>query len=39
MDESIPMYWGIFAIGLVIYLLKQIKKEANYEGLEKNIRE
>jgi membrane protease YdiL (CAAX protease family) len=39
MDESIPMYWGILAIGLVIYLLQQIKKDANYEGLDKNILE
>jgi hypothetical protein len=37
MDETIPMYWGIFAIALVIYLLQQIKKETNYEGLDKNI--
>jgi membrane protease YdiL (CAAX protease family) len=39
MDESIPMYWGIFAIALVIYLLQQIKKDANYEGLDKNLLE
>ncbi len=39
MDETIPMYWGIFAIALVIYLLQQIKIEANYEGLDKNILE
>jgi hypothetical protein len=39
MDESIPMYWGILAIGLVIYLLQQINKEANYERLDKNILE
>jgi membrane protease YdiL (CAAX protease family) len=31
MEEHLPMYWGAFAIVLVVNLLKQIKKEANYE--------
>ncbi len=37
MDESIPMYWGIFAIGLAMFLLNQIKRDSNYERLDKNI--
>ena len=39
MDESMPIYWGVVAIGLVTFLLIQVKRDANYEGLDKNIRE
>jgi hypothetical protein len=31
MEAHLPLYWGVLAIVLVVYLLKQIKKEANYE--------
>jgi hypothetical protein len=31
MEEHLPLYWGVLAIVLVLYLLKQIKIEANYE--------
>jgi membrane protease YdiL (CAAX protease family) len=37
MDENIPMYWGIFAIGLAMFLLNKIKRDSNYERLDKNI--
>jgi membrane protease YdiL (CAAX protease family) len=31
MEEHLPLYWGVLAIVLVVYLLKQIKIEPNYE--------
>lgn len=39
LDETMPMYWGLFALAITIHLLYQIKKDAHYEGLDKNIRE
>jgi len=39
MDENLPIYWGIVAIGLVTYFLHCLKKDTNYERLEKNILE
>lgn len=39
MDENLPVYWGVVAIGLVTYFLHCLKKEAHYERLEKNILE
>jgi len=37
MDDSLPIYWGMVAIGLVTFLLIQIKRDANYERLDKNL--
>ena len=39
MDENLPLYWGVLAIGLVTYFLQCLKKDTNYERLEKNILE
>ena len=39
MDENLPLYWGIVAIVLVVYFLHCLKKDTNYERLEKNILE
>ena len=39
MDENLPLYWGIVAVALVIYFLHCLKKDTNYERLEKNILE
>ncbi len=39
MDENLPLYWGIVAVALVVYFLHCLKKDTNYERLEKNILE
>lgn len=37
MDENLPIYWAVIAIGLVSFLLIQIKRDTNYERLDQNI--
>ena len=39
MDENLPLYWGIVAVGLVVYFLNCLKKDTDYDGLEKNLLE
>jgi len=39
MDANLPLYWGIVAIAIVIYLLIRLKKTSHYARLENDIRE
>jgi membrane protease YdiL (CAAX protease family) len=42
MDENLPLYWGVVAVALVVFLLTKLKNDANYikhEQLEKDILE
>lgn len=39
MDEGMPIYWGVVALALVIFLLLQLKKHTPHERLDNDIRE
>ncbi len=38
MDEGMPIYWGIVALALVVFLLAQLKKDTPHERLDNDLR-
>ena len=37
MDENLPMYWGLIALGAIYILFIQLKKNKEHAGLEKSF--
>jgi len=37
MDENLPIYWGVIAGIAVVTIFAQLKKDANYEGVDQSI--